>query len=247
MEQPVTSAPLVSRTFDRRVHFDERSRNYPATLGYEKAPLRSYSWNFPEPVWLDQGSEGACVGFAWGHELAARPVVIGADEALARRIYHQAQKIDEYPGEDYQGTSVLAGAKAVQLLLSSDTEAVMPEYRWGFGVEDALRVLGYRGPAVLGIDWLGDMEDTDAEGFVHASGPLLGGHAILARAVKVMWRDARKSKTFANLDLAESYVTLRNSWGASWGVAGDCRVSVADLAKLLGQDGECCVPVTRRR
>ena len=206
--------PLMERTFDRRVHFDERSRSYPATLGFEKAPLRSFSWNFPTPTWLDQGSEGACVGFAWSHELAARPHVVIASESDARDIYRAAQKIDEYPGEAYDGTSVLAGAKIIAERYG------MAEYRWAFGIEDLIRVLGYRGPCVLGINWYSGMENTDDAGFIRKSGSYLGGHAILARAVKVVFRDHDKAKTFANLNLEASYVTLRNSWGRAWGLEG---------------------------
>jgi hypothetical protein len=63
---------------------------------------------------LDQGKEGACVGFAWSHELAAYPVRVEVDDEFARsKIYAEAQKIDEWPGEAYHGTSVLAGAKVV--------------------------------------------------------------------------------------------------------------------------------------
>lgn len=237
----------MRRTFDRAIRFDERSREYPATLGYEDAPLRSYSWNFPTPTFLDQGVDGACVGFAWTHNLAARPVGMTVGESLAHKVYKESQRSDEWPGEDYSGTSVLAGAKTVAKLLEADPERQMISYRWAFGVEDLARVLGYVGPCVLGLGWLADMFETDAGGFVRASGRLEGNHAVLARAVKVVWRDPGKSKTFPNLDVEASYVTIRNSWGRSWGLEGDCRVSVLDMSKLLERDGECCVPLIRRR
>ena len=61
----------------------------------------------PDAWWdfYNQGSEGACVGFGISR-LASQ---------LNRKLYdgfwlyHEAQKIDEWPGEDYDGTSVRAG------------------------------------------------------------------------------------------------------------------------------------------
>src|SRR5688572_15007850 len=104
---------MTDRKLDRLIEFDEKSRSFPIrTLVADKQP-RSYSWR--GNVVLDQGSEGACVGFAWAHELNARPVVVpDIDAADARSIYTDARKMDEWPGEDYEGTSVLAGAKVVQ-------------------------------------------------------------------------------------------------------------------------------------
>ena len=61
----------------------------------------------PDAWWdfYNQGTEGACVGFGISR-LASQ---------LNRKLYdgfwlyHEAQKIDEWPGEDYDGTSVRAG------------------------------------------------------------------------------------------------------------------------------------------
>ena len=237
----------MDRSFDRLIRFDQRSRDYPATLGFERAPLRSYSWNFDPALYLDQGPDGACVGFAWAHALAARPVELLLDAAFAETIYKQAQLVDEYPGEAYSGTSVLAGAKTVAALLEEDLAYQMLSYRWAFGIEDCIRVLGYKGPCVLGVGWLADMMDVDENGFIHASGSLQGNHAVLARGVKVVWRDPEGERDFANLDVERSYVTIRNSWGQLWGLDGDCRVSVLDLSTLLEQDGECCIPDIKRR
>ena len=62
------------RVFDRLVQFDERSRAFPirALIDADAKP-RSYTWQCP--VWLDQGTEGACVGFGVSHEAAARPEI----------------------------------------------------------------------------------------------------------------------------------------------------------------------------
>lgn len=213
-----------TRTFDWKPRFDERSRNYPIRSLLEKSTLRSNAWSC-EPR-LDQGREGACVGFGWSHELAANPVVVpGITNDFARNIYHQAQTLDEWAGEDYDGTSVLAGAKTVQSL------GYVREYRWAFGLQDVLAALSYHGPVVLGLNWYEGMWDTDEKGFIHVTGSLVGGHCILARGLAV------KSK----------YVTLRNSWGNDWGTDGDCRILFTDLERLLSESGEACVPVRRSK
>lgn len=235
----------MTRIFNRVANFDERSRAFPATVGIEENPFRSYSWRCN--VWNDQGSEGACVGFAWSHELAARPAEYPTDDSVAREIYNRARQLDAWPGEDYDGTSVLAGAKAVQEMVNSKGKPLIQEYRWAFGIEDVLRVLGYRGPLVLGVDWYEGMHKPDANGFIRPTGDIAGGHAILARGVRIVWRNGHGPANLNNLDVEKSYVTLRNSWGRDWGIGGDCRISVLDLNYLLRNQGEACIPVVRNK
>lgn len=212
----------MGRVLDWRPRHDPRSRSFPVRALLAAREPRSYTWSLG--VRLDQGSEGACVGFAWAHELAATPMRRPVDEALARNIYAEAQRLDPWPGEDYSGTSVLAGAKAVQ------ARGYLREYRWAFGLDDVVTTVGSFGPIVLGLPWLADMVEPDGDGFIHATGRVLGGHAVLARGVS----------------LRGEYVTLHNSWGRGWGRDGTCRVSFADLGTLLADDGEACVPVLRR-
>jgi len=210
---------------DRLESFDERSRDFPirALLDMSKQP-RSYSWGCN--AWLDQGREGACVGFAWGHELAARPFVVSnVDNNLAKNIYRVARTLDEWPGENYEGTSVIAGAKAVQKIRPN----AMSGYRWAFGIDDVIQTLGYFGPVILGINWYNDMYTPDAAGFIRPTGSRVGGHAILARGVSISRR----------------VVKLRNSWGSDWGMIGDCLITFEDLDKLLRERGEACIPVGR--
>jgi hypothetical protein len=59
------------------------------------------------PWWMfyDQGAEGACVGFGSSRAMT----LLNRRRYDARWLYHEAQKIDEWSGEDYEGTSVRAG------------------------------------------------------------------------------------------------------------------------------------------
>jgi hypothetical protein len=221
----------VTYALGRVPEFDERSRAFPIrALVVAKTP-RSYTWSCGAV--LDQRNQGSCVGHAWAHELIARPVVVsGIDHSTAVDLYYAAQGLDEepggeYPGADpvYEGTSVLAGAKATQ------NAGYLTEYRWAFGLDDLVLALGYHGPAVLGIDWHNDMFDPDAGGLLHVSGGVAGGHAILANGVSVRKR----------------LVRLHNSWGPNWAVNGEAYIGFADLATLLAAQGEACVPVQRTR
>lgn len=224
---------------DRLVSFDERNRNFPIRALLEAASIaegkhatfRSYTWSVP--ISLDQGSEGACVGFGWSHELAARPVKVPLiTNDLARQIYWEAQETDEWAGGSYpgavpiyEGTSVLAGAKVVK------TRGYISEYRWAFGLNDLRLTLGYAGPAVLGLNWREGMMRPEGDGRIVPSGSIIGGHCILAYAVSERLRTVR----------------LWNSWGADWWAGGSsCYVTFDDLATLLADEGEACVPLGRK-
>lgn len=213
----------MERAFGRRIEFDERSRAYPIRELLEPKPLRSYTWGCP--VRLDQGNEGACVGFAWAHELAARPKVHSlVTNQIGRGLYQEAQLLDiwaDTPPEE--GTSVLAGVKA------SVARHYVGEYRWCFGVHDLALAVGYAGPVVLGIDWWANMMQTDGAGYVHVGGGIVGGHAILCNGYSMTKRHFR----------------LVNSWGTGWGINGECFISESDMTTLLANRGEACVPVVR--
>lgn len=237
---------------DRLIQFDERSRQYPIRqLVAEKRP-RSYTWSVRD-TWLDQGREGACVGFSLAHELVARPMNAERINARYARelIYWEAQKIDPwaggaYPGAQpfYEGTSVLAGVKVCQAL------GHFTEYRWAFSLQDLVLGLGYKGPAVLGVWWWDGMWDTDNAGFIHPTGSRVGGHAILAYRVKLVpmtpgpgWSEW----TWGNIDRDRSYIALWNSWGPDWGVNGTAKVTLTEMGQLLADDGEAAIPVGRSR
>jgi hypothetical protein len=228
---------------DRVPQFDPRSRAFGIAELTTVEELHSKTWRCL--VWNDQGREGACVGFAWSHELSATPTTVKTTNEDALAIYKTAQTLDEWPGTNYSGTSVLAGAKAVQRL-STGGKSLMPEYRWAFGVDDLILALGNHGPAVLGINWHEGMYNTDESGFIHPTGKVVGGHAILCRAVKLTYKAGTTGHSLDNIDRDKSFFTLRNSWGKDWGRVGDCYVTINDMDTLLRNGGEACVPVVRK-
>lgn len=239
----------IERNLDWRSYHDPASRRYPMRSVLRAAALpRTYALWPTGPV-LDQGEEGACVGHGWTNEATSEPVPVdfeaidlGTDDEgypwprdaqeFAFHLYFYCRRHDQWPGEDYSGTSVLAGAQAMQLL------GLIPEYRWCFGIEDVIDTLvsPLGGPVVLGIVWKSGMYDAP-NGELRATGHVVGGHCILAVGYdpEHEWEDGTTSEA----------VALFNSWGEGWGIGGLAWIRCDELAGLLDADGEACVPVQR--
>lgn len=203
--------------------FDPRSRRFPIRALHEGKPLRSRGWHIG--TILDQGDSPSCVGHAWAHELIASPVQVAMQEPDALALYREAQQLDEWAGEAYEGSSTLGGAKAVQ------ARGLCREYRWCFSLEDVLLAVGYEGPVVVGSNWYESMFDPDPKGRVAVGGEVAGGHEWLVVSVR----------------LASQTILAANSWGRSWGLAGRFVLSFDDLERLLADQGDACCPVGRSR
>lgn len=214
---------------DRIPHFDERSRNYGVrSLFGTAAPVRRRRvWRVRE-VPLDQGQEGACVGFAWAGELAATPVQDQVSDAYARDLYVKARAEDRDMGNFWpEGASVLAGVKALV------AEGKVSKYYWAFGADQVIDTLVRKGPVVLGINWYDGMYSPRLD-LCEVSGAVVGGHAIMCNGYIPNHRDYGE------------VVVLTNSWGPLWGTNGSAFLRVTDLDRLLREDGEACVPTDTR-
>lgn len=241
---------------DRIYEEDWNSLNFPITAKLEETqPYELYEpktkiW-FIDKV-LDQGKEGACVGFAYSHDAIACPNHIETytdgtliDAYFARtKIYWESQKIDSYPGGAYpgatpfmEGTSVLSAAKIMQQL------GLYSAYYWALTLMQLALGVAYEGPAVLGVKWTAGQSQPDTNQFIHVSGQVVGGHAILCKGVVIFWVDPNGPKNWANVDLLQSYFVLHNSWGSSWGNNGSCKISFKDMDELLTDQGEACFSV----
>lgn len=218
---------------------DPRDTNHPlrAALGPVVAePLEGYRYYWDGGMWGNQGQLPQCVGYSWGHWVEDSPTTHSAagwyvDPA---HIYNAAQQVDEWPGTNYDGTSVRAGAKVLA------SEGVVGEYLWATDIDTLARWVRYHGPVVMGTNWYDSMFDLepakDALGdtrqmlTIPPGAAIAGGHAWVVNGVNVERRTFR----------------MKNSWGRDWGVEGRATLTWATLERLLHEDGEACTALEAR-
>lgn len=209
--------------FGRLPAKDRRDALYPMRLALPPTPtpklITSKMWTAARRDPLDQGQQPACVGFAWRHWLDVAPVMSATIGPDGLTLYQEARARDEWPGEDYEGTSVRGGAKAMQ------DRAHLAAYVWASSVADVRDWILLHGPVVLGTDWYdGMMEPGIKTGIIRAEGSVVGGHAYLA----IGYSSSRKA------------FRILNSWGPAWGQHGRAWLPETDMAKLLVNQGEAC-------
>lgn len=210
---------------DRIVAFDERSKGYPVRHLVQGVERKKVIWDTPKPLPLDQGREGACVGFGWAGELAVGPIHNPADNVFAFTFYSAARAEDKLNGLDIaEGASVLAGARVAK------KRGLISGYKWAFGANDVVDSICAKGPVVLGTNWYDGMYQTNRQGLLSISGPLVGGHCWLAIGY---WP--------AHPVIGSDCIVLLNSWGRAFGINGRAFMRVMDLEYLLKQDGEACI------
>jgi hypothetical protein len=182
-------------------------------------------------VWRgDQGNTSQCVIYSGLHRIenAPRTYTAAGPILVPTTAYNRAQEIDEWPGNDYEGTSVRAGAKVML------EHGLISEYQWVYNMTDLIQLLHQSGPVVFGTVWWWSMFNPrrvkDAAGtyretlVVDESQGDAGGHAYLANG----------------LNLPGKVIRILNSWGLSWGANGRAWMSFATAEKLLFPDGEAC-------
>jgi hypothetical protein len=171
---------------------------------------------------LDQGREGACVGFAWQAWENAKPRgnVEQQGDAAGYAWYKDAQRIDPWPGEDYEGTTVRAGARVAVNRGYADT------YLWAGSVAEINAWLLGRGPVVVGSNWYNSMDDIDSSGYItiDPGSGIRGGHAYLCLGIG-----------------REGNYHFQNSWGENYGKEGKFFLTPQQFYNLVNVgDAEFC-------
>lgn len=203
---------------------DARDLNFLLEKKPEAAQYEHRYWT-SQPA-LDQLDTPQCVGFSGFRWLTSFPIK-NLPPFTPADLYKQAQRSDEWPGENYEGSSVRGLFK---YLLSA---GYVSEYRWAANVDAIVDHLLTVGPVVMGTSWTEGMFMVDREGFIDDPvGEVVGGHAYL-----LIGANRTKASTIHNTTGA---VRILNSWGQNWGDHGRAWLSFGALAKLLADDGEAC-------
>lgn len=210
---------MMSVKFGRKYSPDARDLRFPmrAMLPARVAIVSRFYETGPV---LDQGDTSQCVGFSWRQFLTSAPLVT-TDGPSAAQLYHEAQVNDEWPGEDYEGSSVRGGAKALT------TDGRLKSYVWAASAADVRDFLITTGTVVMGTDWLRNMFTPSKNGVLRVSGALEGGHAYL----------------LCGYDAKANRFQMINSWSTSWGLDGKAWINFKDLDRLLARQGEACAAV----
>lgn len=167
----------------------------------EKYPAREVGFTtvahvedvLPLPYYMrpkyDQGSEGACVGFAssWMKSIKERRFFD------AYWLYKEAQKIDGWAGEDYSGTSVRAGMDVLRTrghrlkhrhshTHHEDIEYGIAANRWATSVDQLRACIAAGNPIVVGSNWYSAFDAPTPKGRefwvpTQNIGYVRGGHA----------------------------------------------------------------------
>lgn len=215
----IPSVPGMGRTI---IQHDPRSKDFAArTLLGMPISLSRHNQMWKRGLPYDQGQTSICVAETGKGLLNTTPNSRRLPYHQRSRLdvmelYHGAQRLDQWPGENYDGTSALGLCK---YLLSMN---LIKEYRWCFSVDDVIDTLVNLGPVGIGVKWMSNMMDTDANGFVHATGSEVGGHEVEINSVNI----------------SDKYFGITNSWGSNWGIKGRCKLSWDDLTLLLADSGD---------
>jgi predicted chitinase len=186
---------------------------------------------------LDQGSEGACTGFGLAtvanYLLLRRQVLPDNRPVSPRMCYELARRYDEWPGENYSGSSARGAMKGWH------KHGICAETIWPYQsdidgltdecVEDARRrplgayfrvnhrdlVAMHSAIAEVGVLYAtcivhSGWQRVDATGHIVQADDVLGGHA------------------FALVAYDDEGFWLQNSWGPDWGRKGFARISYDD-------------------
>jgi len=231
----------TGRTLDARPDtLDFRDRLYVPALIEVPTQVPLADWLAHEVPVLDQGTEGACTGFGLAtvanYLLLRRRVVPDKVPVSARMFYELARRYDEWPGEDYSGSSARGAMKGWHKHgVCSDAEWPYKERRAApRGLTDRrsadarLRPLGayfrvnhkdliamHAAIAEVGVLYATAMvhdgwDRVRADGTIPQAAKITGGHAfaIVAYDARGLW--------------------IQNSWGTGWGRRGFARIGYDD-------------------
>jgi hypothetical protein len=220
---------------------DFRDRMYePALIEVPtKRPLEIYR-KAGVPI-LDQGKEGACTGFGLAtvihYLLLTREVVPDKKEVSPRMLYEMARRYDEWPGEQYSGSSARGAMKGWY------KHGVCSEDYWAYDKKKQAKELyparfadALRRPlgAYLRVNHkdiiamhsaISEVDVLYATGQVHSGWDDVGSNGL------IKWDEHQKIEgghAFALVGYDEQGFWLQNSWDTDWGKDGFGHITYDD-------------------
>lgn len=190
---------------------------------------------------FDQGQLGSCTAnAAYGVRVTGTAEAFSAFQTLFKSfcgrdvpteddcvaLYELETKIDdsqvpgEYPPDD-------TGSSGPWSMMAMEKDGLVAKFLHTRSVRTALGALN-TAPISIGIPWLQSMFTVDRKGFIEvdAASGIAGGHQIAV----------------VGQDVDKEFVTIRNSWGDSWGDEGHANLRWSDLRNLFAQGGDAVQP-----
>lgn len=237
--QPKTNRARMAKLNARPDTLDFRDLMFTPTL--VEVPSRVALSNYQEvgvPI-LDQENEGACTGFGLAtvvNYLLRRRKPRDANRVSALMLYDLARRYDEWPGEDYEGSSCRGAMKGWHrhgvcswdifpfprvkeqgnclgsAQFEDGTRRPLGAY---FRVNHRDLVAMHAAIAEVGVLYASGVvhegwDDVDDDGLIPLTDAMLGGHA------------------FAIVAYDDEGFWIQNSWGDGWGLRGFAKISYDD-------------------
>jgi len=231
---------VVDRILDTRPDtLDFRDKLYEATLVEVPARIDLDDYMKLNIPILDQGREGACTGFALAtvahYLLAKRYGLKNLTPVSPWMLYAMAKRYDEWPGEDYEGSSARGAMKAwhkhgvcSDRLWTHRSGKVKRDLNDPQASDAAQRPLGayYR----VNHKDLVAMHSAIAEvGILYATGLVHEGwERIDSDGVIPLKETIRGGHAFALVGYDERGFWFQNSWGNTWGKNGFALITYDD-------------------
>ncbi len=218
---------------------DFRDRMYVPTLVEVPTMIDLEAYRALQVPILDQGQEGACTGFGLAtvanYLLHRRAVVPDTACVSPRMLYEMAKRYDEWPGEDYDGSSARGAMKgwnkhgvcAAEYWEYDETKQNPGAFaeRWSnaarrplgayFRVNHTDLVALHSAIAEVGVLY--------ATASVHTGWDRVASDGVIAPATKITGGHA-----FAVVAYDERGFWIQNSWGLDWGFHGFGHITYDD-------------------
>lgn len=230
------AAKPVKRTFDALPDtVDFRDKLYVPTLVEVRPASNLAGYKSAKVPVLDQGSDGACTGFALATVVnyLLRMGHYGArtQQASPQMLYTMAKRYDEWPGETYEGSSARGAMKGWH------KHGVAADSLWGKHTDLTEKLAADALKRPLGAYFRVNHKDLVAmhsaiteTGILYATATVHQGWADVKRGDTTIAYSAKKlgGHAFAIVGYDREGFWIQNSWGRGWGSSGLARLSYVD-------------------